>query len=103
MRTPPARPSARSTQPPLYFHREPPPHHLNPNRASPVADQPHLGFEPDAALLFHLVARHVDQRAHVGGLSAAKIHNKICVLIRECRAAEPRPLKTRAFQPLPGE
>ena len=32
--------------------------------------------QPDAAVLFDLVARHVDQRAHFHGLSAAKIHIK---------------------------
>src|ERR1700683_5807431 len=104
MRTPPARPSARSILPPLYF-REPPPPHLteNPNRVLPVADQPNLRFEPDAALLFYLVARHVDQRAHVGGLCAAKIHDKIRVLIRKRRTAQPRPLKPRAFQQFAGK
>ena len=73
------------------------------NHALPVADQPNLRFEPDAALLFHLVARHVDQRAHFRGLSAAKIHDKICMLIRKCRTAEPGALQPRAFEQLAGE
>src|SRR5271154_1967418 len=77
--------------------------HLNPTRASPVADQPNLRFKPDAALLFHLVARHLDQRAHFRSLCAAKIHNKIRMLIRKRRTAKPRSFQSGAFQQLAGK
>src|SRR5271154_2036812 len=107
----PSAKNAHTTSPPIralhpataLFPPRTAPRHLNPTCASPVADQPNLRFKPDAALLFHLVARHLDQRAHFRSLCAAKIHNKIRMLIRKRRAAKPRPFQTSAFQQLAGK
>ena len=73
------------------------------SRDSPIADQPNLRFEPDAALLLDLVARHFDQRAHFGRLRAAQIHDKVRVLLRKRSAAQARALQSGAFEQAPAK
>jgi hypothetical protein len=54
-------------------------------------------------LFLDSVSRHLDKFADFGGLSAAEIHDKICVLIGKRRATDTRPLQTRSFEKSSGK